>query len=235
MKLITYNGAKDYGKLKHLPFNRGFKVRKNLIDSMNKKGFVVPILIVKTDLITGKKEPFIVDGQNRAITAAFLDIPFYAVEVDIDFESLDELVEYVAELNSTHKSWKLDNYVEAYAYLNYKPYKKLLSITQKTYFTIPTVAVMLYGTRSNSVVKQKIENGDFVINQLKETENTLRIVAELSKHERFTSRMVLALHYVASLKYFNEDKFKKNYKEKASEIKELNLDDYTDVFSSWIK
>lgn len=234
MRLIKYNGQEDYGKLNHLPFNRKFKVRKDLIDSMNKRGFTVPVILIKTSIISGRMETFLADGQHRAITAAFLDIPFYGTLVDNEFETIEEIVEFVASLNSAHKSWINDDYATAYAYLGMKDYTKLISITQKTTYSLTTIAHLLYGIRSNSTVTEHIKKGKFVVNLERETDYTLTLAAKLSKFEQLTSRMVLALHYVSQLSSFSEERFTQQYELNAKAIKELNLDDYSDIFSSWL-
>ena len=235
MKLKVFNGANDYNKLSHLPFNRKFKVRPDLTASMNERGFITPINIIETSIITGKKEMFIADGQNRAITAAFLDIPFYGVIVDNVFSTVTEIVEYVASLNSAQKPWNTLNYAESFAYLGNKEYISLIKITQSTPYTIETIASMLYGYRKSGSVKNKMMRGDFIINQLNLTNKTLELAAILSKYEPLLSRMVLALHYVSSLSTFDETKFIKEYSTKGKSIKQLDLSDYTDIFTSWLK
>ena len=47
--------------------------------------------------------------------------------------------------------------------------------------------------------------------------------------------MLLALHYVAQMSSFDEAKFVEKYYKSAKEIKELKLDDYSDIFSAWIQ
>jgi hypothetical protein len=234
MKLITFNGSKDYNKLNHLPFNRNFKVRNDLTNSMNERGFIQPLNLIKTNLINGKEEIYIADGQNRAITASFLNITFYGILIDKTFNTINEIVEYVSSLNSSHKAWTADNYAESYAYLGIEDYKTLLSITQKSPYSLSTISIMLYGFRSKANIKSKIMNGTFTINELDGTNYTLQLAAKLSKIQKLTSRMILALHYVSSMKSFNEERFITQYQLNAKQIKELNLDDYTDVFSSWI-
>lgn len=233
MKLLTFNGNKDYNKLNHLPFNRNFKVRNDLTVKMNLYGFTSPINIIETSLINGKKQRYIADGQNRAITAAFLDIPFYGVLVEKEFKTITEIVEYVASLNSAHKPWVTINYVESFAYLGYEDYKKLLEITQKTPYSVDTIASLLQGYRSKGYNSDKIKQGEFKIKQLQETQNTLELSSKLSKIERLTSRMLLALHYISSLNTFNREVFIKNYTLNAKKVKELKLDDYTTIFQSW--
>ena len=162
MKVIKFNGKQDYSKLNHLPFNRRFTVRTDLVQSMNDFGFIDPIKLIETDIITGRKELFVADGQHRAITAAFLDIEFYGVVIDVVFTTKEALVEFVSNLNSTHKVWTISNYVDSYAYLQKEPYKTLLSYKGKNPYSLHTLATMLYGYRSKNSVTKKIEDGTFV-------------------------------------------------------------------------
>lgn len=234
MKLITFNGANDYNKLNHLPFNRKFAVRTDLMQKMNTYGFTCPLQMIETSLIDGKKKRWLVDGQHRAITAAFLNIPFTAVLIDKEFESIEAIVHYVSSLNSAQKPWSVANYVDSYNFLGYKEYNTLLQVTASSNYSIETVATLLHGFRKAGYNAKALKDGKFKANLLEETKYTLTIAAKLSKYGRLTSRMVTALHYVASLKTFDEEKFTLQYKTNAKAIKELNLDDYSDIFCSWL-
>jgi hypothetical protein len=234
MKLITFNGASDYNKLNHLPFNRKFSVRNDLIQKMNTSGFTCPLQLIETSLIDGKKKRWLVDGQHRAITAAFLNIPFTAVLIDLEFKSIEEIVHYVSSLNSAQKAWSISNYVESYNFLGYKEYNTLLQITSSCNYSVETIATLLSGFRAGGYNSKAVKDGRFKANLLNETKYTLSLAAKLSKYGRLTSRMVTALHYVASLKTFDESKFTLQYKTNAKAIKELKLDDYSDIFSSWL-
>lgn len=234
MKLKKFNGATDYNKLNHLPFNRNFSVRKDLIDSINNFGFLTPIILIETSVIDGQKKLYIADGQHRAITAAFLNIEFYGVIVDYDFNSEESIVNYIARLNSGQKPWKAIDYAESFAYLGNNEYKTLLKITNESPFTVDTIASLLNGISSKGNANNKIKNGTFKCIYLEQTKYTLSLCAVLSKYEKLTSRMVLALNYVCSLKQFNENKFIEQYKLNAKQVKELKLDDYNDIFSSWL-
>jgi hypothetical protein len=234
MKLITFNGASDYNKLNHLPFNRNFSVREDLIEKMNLYGFNCPLHLIETDLIDGKKKKWLVDGQHRAVTAAFLNIPFNAIVVDIKFKSIAEIVHYVSSLNSAQKPWSAINYVESYNFLNYKEYNILLGIKNSCPYSIETIASLLAGYRRTGYNLRSLKNGTFIANHVEETKYTLKLAAKLGKYQKLTSRMLLALNYVALLKTFDEDKFTLHYKTNAKAIKELKLDDYSDIFSSWL-
>lgn len=234
MKLITFNGASDYCKLNHLPFNRNFSVRQDLIDKMNLYGFNSPLHLIETDLIDGKLKKWLVDGQHRAITAAFLDITFTGIVVDVKFKSISEIVHYVASLNSAQKPWSAINYVESYNFLGYKEYNTLLTVKNSCPYTIETISCMLAGHRTSGHTSKSIKNGTFVVNHFNEAKYTLSLAAKLGKYQKLTSRMLLALNYVCSLKTFDEKRFTLNYKANAKQIKELKLDDYSNIFSSWL-
>lgn len=234
MKIVKYNGVADYGKLNHLPFNRSFNVREELINKMNTYGFTCPIHIIKTSLIDGKMKEWVADGQHRAVTAAFLNIPFTGVVIEHEFKTIQEIVHYVASLNSAQKPWAAINYVESYNFLGYKEYNTLLKIKNSCPYSIETVSSLLAGHRRTGYTVNNLKNGTFVANHITETKYTLSLAASLSKYQKLTSRMVIALNYVASLKTFDEDKFTLQYKTNAKAIKELKLDDYSDIFSSWL-
>jgi hypothetical protein len=236
MKLMTLNGKKGYERLHFLPFNRDFKVRNPLVDSINEYGFQVPIILIRTDVITGNEELYVVDGQNRAVTAEFMDITFYAViDDELKFDSKAALVQYVAKLNSTQVKWTPANYVYAYTYLGFPEYIKLNKYVQGCSYSLTTVATMLSGFRSKSHTPDTVMKGTFICRLTKEFEYSISVSRKASKFGRLSSKMMLGLHYVASLKSFDEVKFLKEYEKNYQCIKELKLDDYTDIFSSWIK
>lgn len=236
MRLIKLNGKKGFQKLNFLPFNRDFKVRSNLVDSINQYNFQVPVLLIKTDVITGTEELYVVDGQNRAVTAEYMDVPFYAViDDELKFNSKADLVQYVAKLNSTQVKWTAANYVHAYTYLGFPEYIKLNAYVQGSNHSLQTVATMLSGFRSRTHVPETIMKGTFECKLAKEFEYSKDVSVKASKFGRLTSKMMLALHYVASLKTFDEAKFLREYKRNYQCVRELRLDDYTDIFSSWIK
>lgn len=239
MKLITLRTEKDFKKLRYVPFNRSYYVRNDLIQNMNNFGFTVPIILVKIHLFNGKTQIYVLDGQHRCATAQYLNIAVSAIlytQEELHIETMEDLVKFISSLNAASKPWTLIDYANVYNYLNYEEYKKLLKVTNSSPYQISTISTMLYGFRSKGGgINHKIKDGSFKCNLYKETLYTLNLASSLSKYEKLTSRMILALHYVASLKSFDEKKFVKVYKEKCLEVKELKLDNYTDIFSSWIK
>lgn len=234
---ITFNNEEEFSSvIEQLPFNREPRVRPDLIISMHEnKGFVSNINIIYTDLINGKWTYFCADGGNRVKTAISLGIPFYGNVMRDDFESLEEIVIYVASLNSKVKAWPPDIYVRAFCYLQFKDYLVLRKMSGKTHYTTSTVAQMLEGVRGRGATGKHIKSGKFQALLVRETERTLKLASKLSKYGKMSGRMVLAFHYVNQLSAFNEESFTEKYKEFYDCVKELKLDDYTDTFLKWIK
>lgn len=238
MKLIKLNTKKEINKLNHLPFNRKFKVRNDLIEKMNQYGFTVPILVLLTDIVNGITSKWIVDGQHRLSTAIYLNITPYAVvktSEELGLHTMEDIVKYVASLNSASKAWNLLNYVESYNYLNYKEYRKLLELTNKSPYSVNTIGQLLYGIRGRGYCTKQIKEGNFVANNYSHVKNCLALAAHLSKYQRITSRMIISLNYVCGLKTFNKNKFIMHFIKNSNQLNEMQLDDYTDIFSSWIK
>lgn len=235
METIKFNGRKDYNKLNLLPFNRKTEVRQDLVKKMNEYGFIQPINLIKTDLLDGKQQIYIADGQNRAMAAHFLDIPFYGVLVNIKFKSIEEIVKYVASLNSTQNKWGVYDYAKSYAYLGKRDYITLLNITEHSPYKISTMSSLLTGFRARGKSTGAVKEGTFKVYLLEETKDTLRFVAKLSKYGEVTVRMVYGIHYVKSLPRFDENKFIQRYQKNYEKFKEWDLNDYSNLFSSWLK
>lgn len=233
-EVITISTMAEYKRLMHAPFNREYGYRTDLAKSMKKFGWLGVVIIIKTAAITGKLEMFIIDGQNRAATAIQLGIPFDAEIVDYEFTTMEEIIEFVAMLNTTQAAWTPEMFVKAWTYLGREAYKLLTKIKVTCDFTMTTVAAMLYGFRSRGVIARHIKDGSFVVNLINETKYTITLSQKLLKYGKLTSRMAIALHYVCSLPSFNEEKFIAAYKIHYAEIKDNSIDDFSDIFSSWL-
>lgn len=236
-RVMFFKTREDFDQLNNLPFNRKACFRKDLAEKINKFGFEGAIILIYTNLfgVDGKKRLYIADGQHREITAKELGVEVIGIVVEYDFKSIEEIVKFVASLNSTQKEWTPLNYIETYQYLNYPDYRTLVELKLSCTFTFSAVALMLHGFRSKGAVAKHIEQGTFKCNFLEETKYTLRLAHKLSKYGSLTSRMVLALHGVSSLKTFDEAKFTNAYIANVKQVKELKLDDYSDVFADWLK
>jgi hypothetical protein len=109
LKLTT-----DYSKFAVLPMNRGIDSKhvQKMISSIRLMGVIRPVVTTTTNVIEGETKTYIIDGQHlaTALEREGLSIP----HVDIAVESEEDLVEKMAYLNNSSKSWDLMNYINAW-------------------------------------------------------------------------------------------------------------------------
>lgn len=195
--------------------NKGFKLlaginRKvipqqvtKLATSLNLMGFCRPVIVA--DLSYKKdNELYIIDGQHLyfASMRLDLDVPYRKIEVTSD----QDLVEKIALLNSTSKSWTLQDYILAWSYI--RPNYKKLSHYLNTYdIEISLIASMLhsgstaYGSKINKVIKNgtlQIKNEARAVKLFDFITDALKIVPRM---DRFSNRTFVA----AYVEYINSD------------------------------
>ena len=237
-KTLVFYGAKDFDKKLHiLPFNRKYGVRKDLKVSMNIYGYTptMPIDIIITDIFDGIERMYIADGQHRAATAAWLNIPFFGV-VSHTFKTKKDIVFYISRLNTGQKPWVAYDYVFAFASLGMEDYETLLKMTNQSIFTVSVMARMLGGESNSkgSVTTDAIKAGTFKIKELEETKETLKLVARVEGHAKVTGRMVNSMHIVMRSPKWDKQKFVRKYKANAEMLNNNNLDDYKATFLNWL-
>jgi hypothetical protein len=137
--------------------------------SVEKMGVIRPIVAAEFTYL-GKKGLYIIDGQHlyHALLRNNMDFPY----VEIKIESDRDLVEQIALLNSSSKSWTLLDYIQAWSYVN--PHYKTLMKHFNTYdLEILQIASILHCNRvgagqDGSTISRLIKKGQFnVINEEK--------------------------------------------------------------------
>jgi hypothetical protein len=152
-----------------------------------------PVVIAEISFITGKKEKYIIDGQHsfNAHMRLGWEIPYVIIEVT----SKQDLVEKIALLNASSKTWTMYDYVTAWSSLK-DDYVKLNHYYQVYDFEISDLAAILMNNSINSTtggagrITKVIKNGTFKI--IKEQENVdilnkvtdmLKIVPRMNRFE----------------------------------------------------
>jgi hypothetical protein len=140
------------------PINPG-QVTK-LANSLLKLGNVRPITVCEIDFINGKKGYYIIDGQHlfNALLRLGWDIPYVVVDV----EDKADLVEKIALLNSSSKSWTMQDYVTAWASL-IPDYVKLNHYFQVYDIEMGVLAAILSECSTSGTINRRIKQGEFVI------------------------------------------------------------------------
>jgi hypothetical protein len=215
---IKINGSKSVKYLAGL--NRSIipsQVTK-LATSVDKMGVIRPVVLTEISFIDGKKAWYIIDGQHlfNACLRNGIDIPYVMVEI----KDKQDLVEKIALLNASSKSWSLQDYITAWSSLK-DDYIKLNHYFQIYDFELSMIASLLSGrnvlsSRSGggfSVITRKIKSGEFeIVNEeeciklLNCLTDALRIVRRQSREENsyFCSEYV---NFYKSSTNYNHDKF----------------------------
>ena len=158
------------------------------IDSMT---LVRSIVVARIDFIEGKEVSYIIDGQHLFNAMLRNDIPIEYVEIDV--RNLTELVEKIALLNASSKSWKLTDYILAWSAVN-EEYKKLNKYFNIYDFELSTLASILsyssISTSGGNSITKTIKTGEFKIvdetkqvNLLDHLTDVLRIIPRMARFE----------------------------------------------------
>ncbi len=169
------------------PINPG-QVTK-LAQSLEAMGVVRPVVITEVDFINGKKAKYIIDGQHlfNALLRLGWNIPYVTINVN----SKQELVETIAKLNSSSKSWSMQDYVTAWSSLN-NDFVKLNHYYQIYDMEISQIASILSGNNAatGGVINRKIKDGSFkIVNEalnadiLDHVTDMLKIVPRMNRWE----------------------------------------------------
>jgi hypothetical protein len=155
----------SHKKLHLLPgINREVIVHQinKIAESVKKMGIVRPVIAAELDFIDGIKKLYVVDGQHlmHALIRLGYDIPYIVIKI----KDKQELVETIALLNSSSKSWCLKDYVTAWSSLN-NDYIKLNRYASSYSIEIVMVAAILSGNTltHGSVTTRIIKNGTFAV------------------------------------------------------------------------
>ena len=175
-KTVTYFESTDYSIFKLLPFNREVDKAhvKTLVESMRLHGFKGVSQIIRTKIIDGTEQFYIVDGQHRIAAAKQLGLPirFELTELKTKKETAD----FIAELNTSAKSWGTANFLSVWSSLQIEEYVKLAKVQKETGFQItPLLEAYLFTSnqvdyRKGRMVFTNEELSDSIVQQMIEYE-----------------------------------------------------------------
>jgi hypothetical protein len=163
--------------------------------SIDKMGVIRPVVVACLGY-KGKKGLHIVDGQHLYFALLRLNLPIPYVVIDV--KSDEELIDRLALLNTTSKSWTLNDYIQVWAYI--KPaYKTLQHHIKRSDLEVSTVAAILQNQPTASMTSfikkgtfnvknepRAVEMMDFVTDYLKviprqdRTENKRAVVGYIT-------------------------------------------------------
>ena len=219
-KTVTYFESTDYSIFKLLPFNREVDKAhvKTLVESMRLHGFKGVSQIIKTKIIDGTEQYYIVDGQHRIAAAKQLGLPirFELTELKTKKETAD----FIAELNTSAKSWGTSNFLSVWSSLQIEEYVKLAKVQKETGFQItPLLEAYLFTSnqvdyRKGRMVFTNEELSDSIVQQMIELNQYLpskafcrRAIVRVMRNPKYNHKKMLnaVKQYVSLVGSFTEN------------------------------
>jgi len=161
-KELKVKHTKEYSKFAILPMNRGIDSKhvQKMITSIRKMGVLRCVIACTTNIIEGDKKTYIIDGQHlaTALEREEMAIPYLEIEI----ASEEDLVEKMAYLNNSSKSWDLMNYINAWKMIR-PDYMKLFKWKNMYDLEISMVACIATKMPSIRYGTQPIKNGTFSV------------------------------------------------------------------------
>jgi hypothetical protein len=203
-KTKTYFESNDYSLFNLLPFNRDVDNAhvKQLVQSMRVHGFKGVAQIIKTKIIDGTERYYIVDGQHRIAAAKQLNMPFY-FELTV-LNTKKQTAEFIAELNTSAKSWGTANFLSVWSALKIEEYVKLERVQKETGFQItPLLEAYLFTSNQADYRKGKMvftneELSDKIIQQMIDLNNYLpnkafcrRAIVRVMRNPKYNHKKML--------------------------------------------
>jgi hypothetical protein len=154
--------ANDYSKFAILPMNRGIcsKHVQKMISSIRKMGVLRAVITTTTNIIEGETKTYIIDGQHLATALEREGQPIPYIHIDI--ESEEDLIDKMAYLNNSSKSWDLMNYINGWKMIR-PDYMKLFK--WKNMYDIEVTMLAAIGINNAGIrnATANIKTGNFQI------------------------------------------------------------------------
>jgi len=178
-----------------------------LSNSILKMGIIRPIVIANISFISGKAEKYIIDGQHlfHALLRCGLNFPVVYIEV---LNEVD-LIEKIALLNASSKSWTSLDYITAWKYVrsDYAKIEKLyntydLQLTQIVEIAMSgTMAIQVGG----SLYSRRMKAGQVVIKDYEKTVKLLNYITDALKIVPRMDRSSNKLFISCYVRFINND------------------------------
>ena len=146
---------KDGERLELLPGVQRTIISKHverLVESIQKFGMLRPIIVVDVDFFDGITRKYVADGQHALMACLRLGISVPYIVVN-GIENKQDLTNLVTLLNSSSKSWKQGDYVNAWAE-SIEDYKLLIKLKQKFDLDYDVVISASTGRDSGQNIKE---------------------------------------------------------------------------------
>lgn len=200
-----------------------------MAESVNRIGITRPVVVAYFEY-KGVKDYYIIDGQNlyHALLRIGSHIPYRIIEVD----SEEDMVEKIALLNTSSKTWSLHDYVVAWSYIR-PDYKKLGHFFNVYDLDISSIASVMHGYNgtSSSNITKVIKEGKFEIKDLDKsirildyTSDALNIVPRLDRNANRSFVSAYTGFVSSNYDTYDHARFRKYLTRNAEKLQLVNAD-----------
>lgn len=194
---------------------------ERLVESIQKHGMIRPIVVVEVDFFDGIIRRYVADGQHGLMACLRLGVPIPYIVVN-GIKDKNELTSLVTLLNSSSKSWKQGDYVNAWSE-SIDDYKALIKLKQKFDLDYDVVISASTGKDGGQNIKDlkkglfKMENPVKAHLNCSRVANLLTIVPKL---DRWSARALVR----AAISVFTEESYTPTKHKKLMEYVKENAD-----------
>lgn len=192
-------------------------------------GITRPVIVAHMEY-KGVVDNYVIDGQNlyHALLRLGSDIPYKIIHIEND----QDMVEKIALLNTSSKTWALMDYVTAWSYIK-DDYKNLGHYFNVYDMELSSIASVLHGYSgvSNSNITRVIKEGSFEIKDLDKavkildyTTDILNSVPRLDRNSNRTFVSAYIAHVSSNMESYNHSVFVKYLKRNSEKLHFVNAD-----------
>jgi hypothetical protein len=161
-----------------------------IASSIDLIGVVRSVIVATVSFITGKPIKIIVDGQHLFLAMIRCNVPVEYVEIEI--RDMEHLVEVLAKLNASSKSWSMHDYMHVWSSLS-EDYTKLIKYCNIYDFEASFTASILSGrgvyrgeggsgiTNALKKGKFKIVDEKFQVSILDDLTDVLKVIPRMDR------------------------------------------------------
>jgi hypothetical protein len=222
---------KDAAQISTNLLQRKVKGNTRLENSIKSHGVMSVIILIYSTALKGIRELYCLDGGHRLHFFTYLNLDFNVLILP-DENNLSVLIDKIAILNNSSKSWTLYDFINVYCEAGKNDYKVLNAMYTRTGIPVGILSQMLMGKLNRAKASlNPIKNGTFEIKALKVTNETIDLLKKLPK---MSTRMIIGFHNVRLTNDdYSFDVFKRKLKENENFLKLTQSDSYIDLFNSW--
>jgi len=233
--VFTVKMTDNYAMFSYLPMNRGLdgKHIERMVNSIRSMGIIRPIVCIKTDIFDGEMKTYVIDGQHllNACQRENLHVPYITVDISTE----EEIVQKMAKLNNSSKSWSLLDYVNAWKYHNsdYAKLKKFTKMYNLEVLIVSQICNNSKGFGNMASGSRMLKKGEFSIINPK-AEEMCKLFSDLfiaiGRADRWIKHQFLYVFLQAYGPSYNHEKILKNIQKNIKQIKVMSDVEATNIY-----